>query len=219
MSQQAIILANGELDNPTILRARLAGWEDALVIAADGGSRHAAALELQVSTVIGDLDSLTPGLKASLDAAGTRLVTRSPHKDETDLELALLDAAQHGAAHIVLLGALGGRLDMILANLLLLLHPELSSARVEVWSGYQTAWLIRPPGDEHVLGKPGDTLSLIPLLSDAEGITTRGLAYPLSDETLEAGKPRGVSNVFTGKKAQVMLRSGALMAVHTPGQA
>jgi len=103
--------------------------------------------------------------------------------------------------------------------LLLLLHPELSDVRIEIWSRKQTAWLIRPPGDDNVLGEPDDTLSLIPLLSDTKGITTQGLAYPLSDEILEAGKARGVSNIFTKRQAQVLLRSGVLMAVHTPGRA
>ena len=219
MTQQAIILANGEIDNLATVQARLTGWKDAQVIAADGGSRHAAALGLQPDAVVGDLDSLDAGLRTSFEAAGAHLEVRPTHKDETDLELSLLYAIRHGADHIVLLGALGGRLDMMLANLLLLLHPELIGIRVEIWSGRQTAWLIRPPGDDNVIGEPDDTLSLIPLLGDAEGVTTRGLAYPLSDETLAFSKPRGVSNVFTKRQTQVMLRSGVLIAVHTPGRA
>jgi thiamine pyrophosphokinase len=218
MTQRAIVLANGKIDDPATLRARLAGWVGAQVVAADGGSHHAVALDLHLDAVVGDLDSLEPGLRATLDAAGTRLEIRPANKDETDLELALLDAARHGAEHIVVLGALGGRLDMTLANLFLLLHPQLTGMRIELWNDSQTAWLIRPPGDD-LIGTPGDTLSLIPLLIDAEGITTQGLAYPLNDGTLEIGKARGISNVFTQSRGHIALRSGVLMAVHTPGRA
>jgi thiamine pyrophosphokinase len=218
MTQRAIVLTNGKIDDPATLRIRLAGWGNALVIAADGGSGHAELLGLHLDAIIGDLDSLDPGPRAALSAAGTRLEVHPEHKNETDLELALLDAVQHGAEYIVVLGTLGGRLDMMLANLLLLLHPQLAGVHIEVWNGHQTAWLIRPPGDD-LFGAPGDTLSLIPLLGNAEGTTTQGLEYPLHNETLEIGKARGISNVFTQDRAHVSLRSGVLMAVHIPGKA
>lgn len=218
MPQRAIVLANGEIDNAAILQTRLGGWIGVQVIGADGGSRHAAALGLHLDAVVGDLDSLDPGLRTALNAAGARLEIRPANKDETDLELALLDAVRHGAEHIVVLGALGGRLDMTLANLLLLLHPQLTGVRIELWNGNQTAWLIRPPGS-NLVGVPGDTLSLLPLLGNANGVTTEGLEYSLDSKTLEIGKARGISNVFAGNQAYVGLRSGVLMAVHTPGRA
>jgi len=218
MTQRAIVLANGRIEDPATLRIRLAGWGNALVIAADGGSRHAELLGLRLDAIIGDLDSLDPGRRDALSAAGTRLETHPDHKNETDLELALLDAVQHGAERIVLLGTLGGRLDMMLANLLLLLHPQLADVHIEVWNGNQTAWLIRPPGAD-LFGAPGDTLSLIPLLGNTDGVTTQGLEYPLNNETLEIGKARGISNVFTQDRAHVSFRSGVMMAVHTPGRA
>jgi len=218
MTPRAIVLANGKIDDTATLRARLAGWVGAQVVAADGGSRHAAVLDLHLDAVVGDLDSLDAGLRAALDAAGARLEIRPANKDETDLELALLDATRHGAEHIVVLGALGGRLDMTLANLLLLIHPQLTGARIELWNDNQTAWLIRPPGDD-LIGMPGDTLSLIPLLGNANGVTTEGLEYPLNNETLEIGKARGISNVFIQSRGRIALRSGVLIAVHTPGRA
>ena len=197
MATRAIVLANGLVDDIPTLRRRIAGWGAALVIAADGGSRHAAALGLSIDIVVGDLDSMDKGLRRTLAAAGARFVTAPAHKDETDLELALLHAVAQGTDVIAVLGALGGRLDMTLANVLLLTHPGLAPARVEVWQGDQTAWLIRPPG-EAIPGSPGDTLSLIPLGGAAEGITTTDLAYPLRNETLATGPARGVSNVIAG---------------------
>jgi thiamine pyrophosphokinase len=58
-------------------------------------------------------------------------------------------------------------------------------------------------------------LSLLPVGEDAAGVTTRGLAYPLRDETLYLGQCRGVSNVFESTTVQVWLRTGLLLAIHT----
>jgi thiamine pyrophosphokinase len=217
-SQTAIVLVNGLIDEIEVVRARLRACPDAPVIAADAGARHAGALGLRLDAVVGDLDSLGADEAARLRERGVAVERAPTHKDETDFELALLYAVQRGASRIVVVGALGGRLDMALANIQLIAHPALAAIRVELWSGRQTAWIIRPPGAE-MDGQPGDTLSLIPLGGAAVGVTTHRLAYPLNDETLPIGPARGVSNVFEESSARVDLREGLLLAVHTPGHA
>lgn len=218
MTTSAIVLANGQLDDPDLIARRLQATDYDLVIAADGGSHHAGRLNLRIDVVIGDLDSLGEAFREKLIAGGTRVEVAPAHKDETDLELALIYAIDRGADRIITLGLLGGRLDMSLANILLLTHPYLRQARVEIWNGNQTTWLIRPPGDR-IGGQPGDTLSLIPLGGDAQGVKTHRLEYPLRDETLLFGPARGVSNVFLESTARVDLRDGLLLAVHTLGRA
>jgi thiamine pyrophosphokinase len=218
MPQTTIILANGQVSEPDTLRCRLADLEIGTVIAADGGSVHAEAFGLTLDAVIGDMDSIPDSLREKLEAQGTAFHQSPSHKDETDLELVLLHAIDQGAESIVILGALGGRLDMSIANIMLLNHPRLAGIHIELWAGDQTAWLMRSPGQE-LSGNPGDTLSLIPLGGDAQGVSTHRLAYPLVDEMLVFGPARGVSNVFEGHTARVDLREGLLLAVHTPGKA
>lgn len=215
---RAIILANGPLSEIGELHRRLATFEYSMVIAANGGIHHAEALGIHPDVVIGDLDSLDKHAQMRLHAAGTHTEASPAKKDETDLELALLYAKQKDIDKVVVIGALGGRIDMTLANVLLLTHPQLASIHIELWHDEQTAWIIRPPGGE-IYGNPEDTLSLIPLDGDAEGITTYHLAYPLSDETLRIGPARGVSNMLTSKTARVEIRSGIVLAIHTPGRA
>lgn len=218
MSHRAVVLANGSLGDPERLRQRLAAWGPAEVIAADGGAGLAARLELQPQVVIGDLDSLDPALRAALSASGARLQVSPAQKDETDLELAVHLAVGGGAGEVAILGALGGRLDMTLANVMLLADERLAGVRVELWHADQTAWIIRPPGAD-LPGRAGDTISLIPLGGPAEGVTTHNLAYPLQAETLPAGPARGVSNLIRAAPAAVELSAGRLLAVHTPGRA
>ena len=217
-SREALILVNGTLADPQVIRARLASCSFGLVIAVDGGSRHARTLNLMPQAVIGDLDSLDAGLRAEYSAAGVVFEVSPARKDETDLELAIGYARGHGAERIVLIGAVGGRLDMTLANLLLLTHPAFTALHIEAWDGSQTAWLLRPPGEE-IAGSAGDTVSLIPLGGDAAGVRTHGMEYPLRGETLAFGPARGISNVMMEGQARIDLASGLLLLVHTPGRA
>jgi thiamine pyrophosphokinase len=213
---RAIIFANGEFSDPHGVRDLLR--PDDLIIAADGGTCHALAVGVSPHVVIGDLDSLPPDLQAQVESAGARILRFSPYKDETDLELALLHAAQMGATEIIILAALGGRLDQTTANLLLLALPELREIDVRIVEGPQTAFLIHAGGDGVLIeGQPGATVSLIPLKGDALGVTAEGLEWPLHDDTLRFGLARGVSNVLRVGQARVRIRQGLLLCVVTRG--
>jgi thiamine pyrophosphokinase len=210
--KRAIIFANGELPELETIRRLL--QPDDLLIAADGGARHCRALGLTPQWVIGDFDSLSAEELGALEQAGATLLRHPRDKDETDLELALLEAAARGAASVLVLGAFGGRLDMTLANVLLLTHPKLADVHVELRHGPQTAWLVRPPGGV-VSGEPGDTVSLLPLDGDVFGVVTHGLRYPLRGETLVTGPARGVSNTLTESPARLELTAGLLLVIHS----
>ncbi len=212
---QVVVFANGTISDTE--RARAAAQAADLVIAADGGARHCLALGVTPGVVIGDLDSLTSEEMDQLAASGAELMRVPAAKDETDLELALHQAQQRGAQKIVVLGGTGGRLDMTAANLLLLADPALDSTQIELWHGHQTAMVLTPPGSA-VPGEPGDTLSLIPLDSAAQGVTSQDLEFKLEDEALAFGPARGVSNRIRGPRPSVGLRAGKLLVVHTPAE-
>jgi thiamine pyrophosphokinase len=213
---QATIFAGGELVDHE--RAMQALQQSELVLAADGGERHCRALGVTPAAVIGDLDSLTSQQIEQLGAAGAKLVRHPSDKDQTDLELALGYAMQRGADRVVLLGAAGGRLDMTIANLLLLVDPKFRPLRIELWYGSQTAWLLNPPGGE-LPGQVGDTISAIPVGGDVLQVTTSDLEYPLRGETLTLGPARGVSNRVNGPMPRLTMKRGQLLVVHTPGKA
>ena len=222
---RVIIFANGEFPDPQCARDML--HPDDLIIAADGGTGHALAAGVVPHVIVGDLDSLSPDERARVEAVGSQVVRFSPRKDETDLELALHHAVRQGATEIVILAALGGRLDQTIANLLLLALPELNGLDVRIVEGAQTAFLIRDRrdgrggrGEPLIEGQPGDTVSLIPLGGDAVGVTAEGLEWPLQEDTLRFGPARGVSNVLTAEQVRVRVRRGLLLCVvtHVSGQ-
>lgn len=184
------------------------------VIAADGGAVRALAQGIVPDLVIGDLDSLPARQQRALGARGCRFVVHPRAKDETDLELALAYAAEQGAQEIVILGALGGRLDHTLANLLLLALPQLAGRSVRLVDGPDMVLLLRGGERARLEGQAGDLVSLLPLGEDAGGITATGLAWPLECDRLRFAFSRGVSNEMTGTEATVRLDQGLLLVVH-----
>jgi thiamine pyrophosphokinase len=189
-----------------------------LVVCADGGLNHAARLGLDPQIIVGDFDSADPApLAAALAAPDRYNVRRYQHetKLETDTELAVLAALDAGATRLVLTGALGGRWDHSLANVLLLAHPRLAGHDVCIVTADTELRLLRGSVTGTLAGWPGDTVSLLALSATAAGITTTGLHYPLRAEPLHLGLGRGISNVLDSPPAHVTLAGGDLLVVVT----
>ena len=195
---RALIFANGELANLHSLKIRKGDF----LIGVDGGTRLILKLNLKPDLIIGDLDSLKNVPK------NIPLIMYPQDKDFTDTELALNYCRKQGFKEVVLVGILGRRLDHLIANLFLA-----CSFNLTVVEGKQTIYLIKPTRF-NLEGKPGDLVSLIPLLGDCSGVTTTGLKWRLQGETLKLGSSRGMSNVMVKKRVAVLKR-GCLLLIHT----
>jgi thiamine pyrophosphokinase len=218
MTNRTLIFINGFLPNPSTSSGRRLEpvrrliCPGDLLLAADGGTRHLRALDLIPAAIIGDLDSLTAEDRRWAEGNRVRLVEYTCDKNETDLELALAYAVAQGSDEIILVGALGGRLDQTLGNLALLTDPRLSAVYVRVDDGVEEAWFVRDR--TQVKGEPGEIVSLIPWGGPVTGVTTDGLRWPLRGETLYPEKTRGISNEMLGESASVSIESGLLLIVH-----
>jgi thiamine pyrophosphokinase len=185
------------------------------VVAADEGLDSALAAGLRVEVAVGDFDSASPAAVAAATAAGARVVRHPSAKDATDLELALDEAAGFGRRRMVVVGVAEGRLDHLLAGLLLLGAERYARFEIDALLGPARVQVVR--GERRLEGEPGELVSLLALHGPAEGVVTEGLAYPLRGETLLPGSSRGVSNVFVAAEARVAVERGVLLAVR-PGR-
>lgn len=210
-STTALIFVNGELKDPAAARALLT--PGVLLIAADGGARHLLRMGLHPQVLVGDLDSLTAGEVAQMEAGGTRVLRYPTDKDWTDLELALRYAVQLHCQKVVLVAALGGRLDQTLGNISLLADPAYASIDLALDDGLEEVRLVGERFEIH--GEPGDIVSLLPLDEQVEGVRTQGLRWALNDETLYRGQTRGISNEMLGSIAGVQVAHGTLLCIHT----
>ncbi len=206
-----LIFANGDMETTSWAKSYLA--QASAVIAADGGASHLVALGVLPQVVIGDLDSFPAERRPEYEAAGVRFIEYPEAKDETDLELALLHAAAHYDEEIIIFGGIGGRLDQTLANVLLLMHPQLRDKDIRFLTEHQQIWLVQERA--RIEGEAGDTVSLIPFGGDVHVLSTTGLRWELRDELLSFGPARGLSNVMEDAIAEVCVASGYLLCVHT----
>lgn len=204
-----LIFANGQL--PDLDAARAIVRADDFILAADGGTHNALTLGLTPNIIIGDLDSLTVDLRPLTDQ-GTKVIQFPRDKNETDLELALQHAAEMQPEQVIIVGALGGRLDQTLGNIALLSDARLPNLDLRLDDGVEELYFCRDQAEVH--GWSGELVSLIPWGVPVEGVRTDGLRWPLSDETLYPDKTRGISNELLGERATVRIRSGLLLVVH-----
>jgi thiamine pyrophosphokinase len=202
-----IIFANGDLPNLEKARALLRDGD--FIIAADGGTRHALALGLVPNIIVGDLDSINFDLRP-LTEKGTQVIQFSSDKNETDLELAIQHALTLNPEQVIILAALGGRLDQTLGNIALILGPSSFVLRLD--DGIEEVFFCRDQCE--VNGAAGDIVSLIPWQGEVTGVVTTNLKWPLRAETLYPHKTRGISNEMLGDTAAVKIGSGQLLVVH-----
>ena len=222
---RALVLADGDLGSRDEIEA---GWPGSLdevvvVIAADGGARHAGPLGVRIDHWVGDGDSLPAADIDRLRELGIPVDLVARDKDESDTELAVRRAVAEDPSEIVILGAFGGaRLDHELANVFLLADPMLAGRSAVLLDAAVRIRLVGAPdvggsaASISLPGRVGDLVSLLPFGGDVEGVRTSGLRYPLHDEPLRMGAARGLSNVRTAETASVVLERGILPVVETP---
>jgi thiamine pyrophosphokinase len=213
---QAIIVANGQVVPPPALQDYISS--SSIIIAADGGIRNCISLGIQPNIIIGDLDSIDEFKTREYRDAGVQIIQYPTHKDETDLELALQHAREIEVNLVIIIGGLGARWDMTIANMLLIAHPKYQEMNIRMLDGTQELFILRAGIRSTVQGHTGDTISLIPLAGDVNGIVTSGLEYALHNETLQFCTARGVSNIFTQDQAQIFIMQGLLLCIINRGQ-
>lgn len=138
-----------------------------------------------------------------------------PEKDDTDTESAVQTAAELGAEEIHIVGGTGSRLDHMLANVYLLgllREQGISAYLVDAHNRVQVI-------DQRIVIKKetqyGKYVSLLPFMGAVEGITLKGMKYPLEDYTLDHCHSIGISNEITGEQAEIELRTGRLVVIES----
>jgi thiamine pyrophosphokinase len=186
-----------------------------LVIAADSGLHGAIDLGLRVNVVIGDMDSVDKAVLAAVEANGTTVTQLPRDKDSTDAELALLKAVEMGATKIVLITKGGGRLDHELGVFAVLQNPGLRQCTIQALWDNSMLHLIHGPASVTITGKQGSNVGLIAAGGEASGITTTGLKWTLTNETLAPHSSRGISNQLIEESAVILLQEGSLFVVQS----
>jgi len=207
----ALIVCNGSIIDYSFYRKFFD--EADFIVCADGGALHLQRLGIKPDVLLGDFDSIESEHLEYYMKQNVEILKFPAEKDMTDTELAVNTAIDRGYKNIVIIGGTGTRLDHTLSNIFLLKLMLDRGVKGRIINEYNEMFLINDSTE--IEAEDGCYLTLLPLTSKVEGITTEGLYYPLRGEAIEMGSTRGVSNCFVEKKARISITSGILIAIKT----
>ena len=175
------------------------------VIACDRGYRYCAGLGLQPDLFIGDFDSYDGAVDPAVPVERLQ-----PEKDDTDTGHAIRHALDQGYRTLLLVCALGGRLDHTLANLQLFAKFSERDVYVTAVADTYAVRLLTGPDVFELPALGGGTVSVFSANDMARGVIERGMEYSIDDEPLSNRTSRGLSNELTGEEATVAVEEGTL---------
>ncbi len=186
--RRALILSAVPCEDVEYVREFLQTQSDPVILCADGGVRYAQALGLIPDVVVADFDS----------SAGTpncrELIRLTPEKDDTDTQHCVDVAMERGCRELTLACATGGRLDHLMANLLLCESVQERGGRLTILDKQNTVFLHEGGRMQFARADARKYISIIPLDRKLEGVTLRGMKYPLEDAVLQRDRIISVSN-------------------------
>ncbi|PPA72096.1 thiamine diphosphokinase [Jeotgalibacillus proteolyticus] len=190
--------------------------EKATWIGVDNGALSIIKAELTLDRAFGDFDSVSEKEFELISEKAQYIEKVKAEKNETDLELALFWALKQREP-IRLVGATGGRLDHFLGNIQLLTSEETGNHPYEVeLQDEQNLLRILKAGEWEIADDPFYTyLSVLPFTPVVEGLTLKGVKYPLTDHYLKIGTTLTISNEIIEPFASISFRFGIIMMVRS----
>ncbi len=176
------------------------------IIACDGASDFLVKEKITPDVVIGDMDSASAVTIRNITAAGVPVIKQSS-QDKNDLEKSLDYALSEKYTEINVIGFTGKRFDHSLNNLSILLRYSVKT-NLKMFDEKFRYYFVR--GKFELACSIGAVVSLIPM-PKASGVKTKGLKYPLDNESLKIGKREGALNEAISETVSVKVKKGALL--------
>lgn len=204
-AKRCIIFAGGR---PEPYIPKWVDTENSFVIAADKGYKNCKKLGLTPDVCIGDFDSL------GFVPEDCEHIRFPKEKDDTDLMLAVREAIARGCADITILGATGGRLDHMMANIQTLAFIRSEGAWGRIAGVYEEIMLLSA-GEYTFAKRCGFSLSVFSYSPSVDGLTMRGVKYPTNGISLSHLFPLGISNEIIADSAQISFEKGLLLVIRS----
>ncbi|HEM4070558.1 thiamine diphosphokinase [Streptococcus suis] len=186
-----------------------------LYVGVDAGSLRLLDHSLPLDWAIGDFDSVTSEELGQIREMAEWFLRAPVEKDDTDLELALKEIFKaYPQAQVRIYGALGGRMDHMMANLFLAAEPDLAAfmEQIELVDS-QNIVRFRPAGQHRLSPIAGmKYISFMP--SDQSRLTIRHAKYPL-DASNYFFKKCYSSNEFIDRDIDIQLDQGYVVLIYS----
>ena len=186
------------------------------IIGVDKGMEFLYQHQIVPSYIVGDFDSVNPDI-AEYYRTQTKVPVReyNPVKDASDTEIAVRLAMTLGCCELVILGATGGRVDHLWANVQILTIPFRAGIDAKIVDRQNRIRLIG--GETHLTKEEayGPYFSVFPLGEEVYGFNITGAKYPLRDHELTPYDSLCVSNEIVGDEVVITFTSGTVILMET----
>lgn len=215
MSKRIVIVSGGEIDEEyalDILKEDAFGY----VIGVDRGMEFLYRQGITPNYIVGDFDSVDQTV-ADYYRNETNVPIRefNPVKDASDTEIAIRLAMTLGCDNMLILGATGGRIDHLWANVQCLAIPFKNGIDARILDKQNSIRLI---GKRTVL-KKGETygpyFSVFPLGQEVFNFSITGAKYPLKNHILTAYDSLCVSNQIEDEEVVIDFTEGIVVLMET----
>lgn len=202
--ERAVIIGGAKIEDYEYVKSHFR--ESDFFIFCDCGLKHLESLSVKPNLIIGDFDSYTnPNMPVETIILPTV-------KDDTDTVFAAKEALKRGFKEVLLIGAVGGRMDHTMANIYILLWMDENGIKATLVDDYSEMEIIKDQtvyiSDDYIF------FSLINIMGEASGISIKNAKYELLDGRIEPSYQYGVSNEVTkGKTAEVTVKSGKVLLI------
>lgn len=200
MSSKAVVLADGSFPVHNVPLSFLRNAEH--IICCDGSAESLSHAGLEPEAIVGDLDSLVPGIA---EKYSDRLFKVS-EQETNDLTKAVRWCIINGYKEITILGATGKREDHTLGNISLLAEYCREIKVIMVTDSGTFIPLLR---SSVVKCFPGQQISIFSINPETE-VTSKGLKYQLADLKLQNWW-RATLNEATGDSFELLFNGGPLI--------
>ncbi len=167
--------------------------ETSFVSAADSGAEMLKSLGRHPDLLVGDMDSVSQ---------------EPPEKDDTDTQIALQALEERGFSNVEIFGATGLRLDHFMGTLASIygLRHTLKATIIE--ENVEIGMVSR---EMTLFVNRGEIWSLFPYGGQQTIVSLEGFKFPLTDASLDYGKPLGVSNETVDEEIQISCKGGTAL--------
>ena len=186
------------------------------IIAVDNGLKILNEINIKPNHIVGDFDTVKSEiLDLYKEDTSIKIHKFNPIKDNTDTDIAIRLAVEFKSDEIIILGAIGTRVDHLLGNIHVLKYALDSNIKCKIIDENNEIQLI----DKTTIIKKKDItkkyISLIPLTEKVEHINLKGFKYELNNGTLTMGSSLGISNEISKEEAIIEFDNGILIMINS----
>ncbi|MDO4965661.1 MAG: thiamine diphosphokinase [Lachnospiraceae bacterium] len=184
--------------------------EDDFFIYCDSGLMHEDRFLSRVDTsadlIVGDFDSHENPNR------NVETIVLPTEKDDTDSVFAVKEAIKRGFTEMLLVGALGDRLDHGLVNVYVLMYLYDRNIKATIVDDFSEVCLIG--NNKGYVTDNWPFFSLVAIAGEAKGVTIENAKYLLNDAVISPSYQYAVSNEpLKGKTAEISVKEGYLLLI------